>query len=128
MPKNKCETLCWNCKRATNGEGFECPWAARGKPVKGWKAEEGAIFEIPIHNSHGFREEQSYIVLECPLYIKDKKYETLADFLDEMERVLGVKKHSIYQNLPAKLALYEKTTNEPVPGWIKIRITEGRGV
>ena len=53
------ETLCWICKKATNNG---CSWSRRFLPVDGWDAEEHVI--------RG-RKETSYLVKDCPEYIKD---------------------------------------------------------
>ena len=50
-------TLCWDCARATGG----CPWSDRLRPVKGWTA-------IPTRKNTMLA---SYIVIECPGFIRD---------------------------------------------------------
>lgn len=50
-------TLCWDCARATGG----CSWSDSLQPVEGWNAVEtkkNTLF-------------QSYIVRDCPLFIRD---------------------------------------------------------
>lgn len=58
-------TLCWACRRAAGPD--MCPWARRGQPVPGWRAEPTVI-------KMGGRADgisHSYKVMECPLYEKD---------------------------------------------------------
>ena len=70
MAKKKPDQLCWNCKRAVNCEPFTCPWAAFGKPIDGWKAEESTFKDwvggeaITVH---------TYSIKECPLFIQDRR-------------------------------------------------------
>ena len=49
-------TLCWNCTG-----GPHCPWENGFEPVPGWKA-------TPTKVNFGKRQEDSYIVHECPLF------------------------------------------------------------
>lgn len=49
-------TLCWDCKNACGG----CRWSDSLIPVKGWKA-------TPTYNKC----QTSYIVKECPEFIRD---------------------------------------------------------
>lgn len=51
-------TLCWDCKNATG----DCNWSKSLIPVKGWKA-------TPTYNKH----QTSYIVKECPEFIRDAR-------------------------------------------------------
>lgn len=51
------QTLCWDCRRATGG----CPWSDHLRPIKGWTA-------VPTKKGTPFA---SYIVLECPGFIRD---------------------------------------------------------
>ena len=53
------QTLCWDCARATGN----CPWADRLVPVKGWKAIK---IQPTATKPYG-----SYIVLDCPGFIRD---------------------------------------------------------
>lgn len=58
----KKDTLCWTCMNAVpdiNGAG--CRWSRRGKPIDGWTADY-------IEKSCA---EGSYMIKECPEYIKD---------------------------------------------------------
>lgn len=50
-------TLCWDCARAKTDH---CSWFKGFKPVKGWDA-------TPTDN----KEFKSYIVHECPEFIRD---------------------------------------------------------
>lgn len=53
---------CWKCKRSTSGN--LCPWVRNGTPVPGWKATP-----TYIKSNDGF--EYSYMIHECPLFIKE---------------------------------------------------------
>ena len=53
-------TLCWDCGRATG----ECSWSARLVPVEGWVAK-------PTKKTTYSGEESSYIVQECPQFVRD---------------------------------------------------------
>lgn len=75
------ETICWDCQRAT---GF-CAWSHDFKVVKGWKA-------IPTkvqRRTAPYDEIDSYLVLECPLFLADKPREKHMT-LDELGEMLGV--------------------------------------
>lgn len=57
------ETLCWSCQKFYNG----CAWTRTLKePVKGWTAEPR------ISDGSGWDPVQSYLVLDCPEYLKDE--------------------------------------------------------
>lgn len=61
MKKNK-GTLCWQCKRAkANG----CPWFTDFTPVEGWVAKKTKIKKRDGEYA------DSYMVKNCPLFIKD---------------------------------------------------------
>lgn len=53
------DTICWDCKRATGGQG--CPWADKLEPVEGWEAEQTKI-------KYYLEEYASYKVKKCPLF------------------------------------------------------------
>lgn len=55
------EQLCWTCQRACGG----CPWSRSLTPVEGWTVTPSSI------KTTG-REEPTYHIEECPLYIADK--------------------------------------------------------
>lgn len=59
------ETLCWTCRKACGG--YDCPWAAKLKPVKGWTAEE------TVRSYKGDTEIRSYQVIKCPLYERGRR-------------------------------------------------------
>ena len=62
---NEGSTLCWTCQRAT---GF-CSWSHDFRPVQGWVATPTIIY-----TRYGTTPEiESFEVIECPLYIKDKR-------------------------------------------------------
>lgn len=60
-------TICWECKWATGLEG-KCPWAGKGKPVKGWKAKK-----TKIKSASSNWVTKSYIVIKCPLFDPDER-------------------------------------------------------
>lgn len=51
------DTLCWKCKRATDGS---CSWSKYLIPVEGWDAEKRE------RRSEVYR--QTYYVKSCPLF------------------------------------------------------------
>lgn len=57
------DTLCWCCKRSTERT---CSWSEKFIPVEGWNAEE-RILHYGVRNQ---QETTSYIVKECPLFIR----------------------------------------------------------
>lgn len=69
MVKKKPDQLCWNCKRAVNCESLTCPWAARGEPIDGWKAEES---EFRDRMGSDVKVIKTYCITECPLFIQDR--------------------------------------------------------
>ena len=63
----KNDTLCWHCKNAY----CKCDWSKNFKPIKNWVAEKTIII-----NSFSEKEKHitnSYIVKECPYYVRDSK-------------------------------------------------------
>lgn len=72
-------TLCWDCRCSTTKE---CSWARRFKPVKGW-----VVTEKLVKNAHNATngETKSYIVHECPDFIRDSwgggRYRTKEEYL-----------------------------------------------
>lgn len=72
------DTLCWECSRSGN----ECSWLRDFTPVKGWKATRYdyiTIYKKTMKNvkrtGKGYCITDSYIVEECPLFVKRKKRE-----------------------------------------------------
>ena len=54
---------CWDCIKATNPIGSDCPWSAKLKPVEGWK--------VKVYNRKLSNEIKEYVeILECPLFMK----------------------------------------------------------
>lgn len=53
---------CWTC---LNAYGNKCPWASKGLPVPGWKAEKLILTGM---------KRPSYNVNSCPLYEREKFY------------------------------------------------------
>lgn len=59
------QTLCWDCAKACGGCSWSDHWLH--KPVEGWKADRN-----DIRTKAGY-EIESYIVMECPEFIRDAK-------------------------------------------------------
>ena len=59
------DTLCWTCAKACGG--YDCPWAAKLKPVDGWTAKE------TVRDYKDGSTVRSYQVIECPLYMEEVK-------------------------------------------------------
>lgn len=77
------QSLCWSCQKAYGG----CPWSAKKAPVKGWRAKK--MFDLGYGRP-------SYVVLECPLYEKEKFWKgdfDLEDFKPGAERRAALQKH-----------------------------------
>ena len=53
-------TLCWDCANAVGG----CTWSDDFKPVEGWTAKL-------VHKSTFYGESESYVVEDCPCFIRD---------------------------------------------------------
>ncbi len=65
--KPKRMTKCWDCALACGGTigGTSCPWARRLRPVPGWLAEAAKIkFGTRLMSD-------TFIVIDCPLFIRD---------------------------------------------------------
>lgn len=62
--KNKNETLCWECRHATNPEGV-CPWSRSFIPVPGWDAKPHTLYVSARYQKHQIK---SFLVRQCPLY------------------------------------------------------------
>ena len=59
------QTICWDCANATGG----CSWVDHFVPVAGWQAVPK---KMKLHNGIGGRKETgSYVVSECPDFIRD---------------------------------------------------------
>lgn len=56
------DTKCWTCQNCFGG----CSWSRDFIPVDGWKAEKTFI---PSNEQYA----ESYKVIECPKYRKDKR-------------------------------------------------------
>lgn len=68
--KGESQTLCWSCQRATNSPELGCPWSRiNGTPVDGWTATK-TIIRNPKKERRGTA---SYVVRECPLFLRDGK-------------------------------------------------------
>lgn len=58
MNSNMSHSICWDCKNATGG----CSWADVLKPVEGWTAQETVKDD-----------DVSYLVKDCPKFVRDAK-------------------------------------------------------
>lgn len=71
MGKKQLTTICWRCANAdTNG----CSWAEKQTPVEGWEA-----IRRDILNGKRGQYAVGYIVLDCPLFRRNKKRKRLSD-------------------------------------------------
>ena len=121
--REKEDQLCWNCKRCTNPTGLECPWAGKGVPVEGWTAAQGR--EYYKYNIEGKKVGclgTTYIVKECPLYVKDKPYGTYSEALQHIAETLGLSPKTVAaggSQTSRYVERYEELTGERIPNWIK---------
>lgn len=116
------EQLCWNCKRCTNAPGYECPWAAEGKPVKGWTVTgEKEYFYVNGDNNKKYSLGISYDIADCPLFIKDKEYADYKEEMQEISKVLGVGKEYLATSDTKERLFnrYEKITGRKVPYYVR---------
>lgn len=60
---SRTDTLCWDCQNACGG----CSWSEDFIPVKGWKAKPTKL------KGYGDTHTDSFHVIKCPKYIKDKR-------------------------------------------------------
>lgn len=117
------DQLCWNCKRCTNPSGLECPWAEKGVPVEGWTAAQGR--EYYMYNIEGKKVGcigTTYLIKECPLYVKDKPYDSYNEALKHIAETLGLNPRTLSGGDPQIskcIKRYEALTGETVPYWIK---------
>lgn len=68
----KCQTLCWDCKHATDID--VCPWVRDGTPVEGWWAKRKDIrYRLEACGTHDLqtRMQETYCVMMCPLFQRD---------------------------------------------------------
>ena len=125
--KTQPDQLCWNCKRCTNPEDLPCPWAADGTPVDGWVAEQGIEYfhDCKIAGEPKKSMGTTYVITQCPLYIKDKPFDTYYEAVLYIADKLDLAAQTVYYN-PAKYAkrLYA-LTGEKIPDWI-VNHTEER--
>lgn len=64
-------TLCWDCAKSGHGNTSECPWERASTPVPGWDAERTE--SVIIHYGKYRKEQISYTVRACPLFVEHKK-------------------------------------------------------
>lgn len=75
--EQSCETKCWTCQR---GPRSGCSWFASHEPVPGWKAERRDVLVQSSTEKRGKRRNfrhyaESYLVIDCPLYLEDERQE-----------------------------------------------------
>jgi hypothetical protein len=61
---NKCQQLCWTCKKVFATDMIQCDWLSEHKEVEGWTAKE------TIHDIIDGVPQKSYSITACPLYEK----------------------------------------------------------
>ncbi len=115
------DQLCWNCKRCTNPDNLTCSWAEKGIPVDGWTAAQGREYFSEKNLITGERKSigRSYVISECPLFIKDKPFATYAEALDYIAKKLGVKSETVYGKSVKYIKRFEKQFGEKLPKWVK---------
>lgn len=120
------DQLCWSCKRCTNPEGYECPWAADGIPVEGWTATSGREYFSEKSVITGRRKSigRSYEITECPLFVKDKPFSTYIEALNYIAKKLGVKLETVHGKSVKYIKRFEKQFNEELPEWVKFHSKE----
>ena len=66
--KSNEDQICINCQRATGKciDGVICPWAHNLSVVPGWEANKILLKE------DGYAPYESYDIISCPLFLKDK--------------------------------------------------------
>ena len=79
-------TLCWNCQ---NAYYEKCSWFTDFTPVENWEAVKTKV----KHDLDRF--DESYCVLKCPNFKRDKKEKTKA----ELARELGISERSLYRKM-----------------------------
>lgn len=112
------EQLCWNCKRCTNPDGLYCPWAAESKPVDGWTATKGREYfrsQSEQKTSIGF----TYLIMDCPLFVKDQEFSTYLDALKHISEILGINLSTVRCTPSRYFKKYEAKTGEGLPFWVK---------
>lgn len=110
--------LCWNCKRSTCPDGFYCPWADKGVEIKGWTATVGNAYST-MRNGKRISLGKSYKITDCPLFVKDKEYATLAEVIKEVADKLGIKEKTVQHTVKKNVKRYEKLTGKKMPAWVK---------
>lgn len=64
-------SLCWYCNNAYGG----CSWSSKFKPVDGWHAIRNDINVSTFDGqTYGTRQEESYVILDCPQFQLDIKF------------------------------------------------------
>lgn len=115
------DQLCWNCKRCTNPDGLECPWAAEGKPVEGWTATPGREYfhEYAADPTKMKSMGITYSISACPLYVKDKPFETYTEAMEYVAKGLGIGVKTVCSKMKYYTKKFEIATGEKLPVWVK---------
>lgn len=82
----KNDTICWFCKNAY----CKCDWSKNFKPVENWVAEKTTI--INRYDEKEIHRTESYIVRECPCYVRDSKKTA-----KEIAKELGISLKTYYR-------------------------------
>lgn len=115
---NKKESICFNCKRALDSKEFHCPWSEKFEPVEGWVTVPGRTYVMNDKKTQGVQ------VVECPLFIKDKKYFDMKDIIQLIVNKYGVTENAFYKRRMSLITRYEKDTGEILPQWCKLETEE----
>lgn len=120
------DQLCWNCKRCTNPDKLPCPWAADGVPVEGWVATPGREY-FHTYSYDGTKSKSmgiTYSISECPLFIKDKPFETYPEAVEYISEKVGVCSRTVLSNIEYYIKKFELVTGEKLPFWVKAHARE----
>lgn len=80
----KKSTLCWDCQ---NARANYCSWFTNYTPVEGWEVIKTKIKHNPYHL------DESYCVLKCPNFKRDKKQKTVKELAKDM----GISERTFYR-------------------------------
>ena len=124
------DQLCWNCKRCTNPDRLPCPWAADGVPVEGWVATPGREY-FHTYSYDGTKSKSmgiTYSISECPLFIKDKPFETYPEAVEYISEKVGVCSRTVLSNIEYYIKKFELVTGEKLPFWVKAHARERKKI
>lgn len=116
------EQLCWNCKRCTNAPGYECPWAAEGKTVKGWTVTgQKEYFYTSGNSNKKYSLGMSYNITACPLFIRDRQFASYKEEMSEISRILDIGDNYLRTGTSKQKLFdrYEQITGRKVPYYVR---------